>query len=173
MRRRTTPRAAVCGAAGLALLAGLLASGAPAQEAPGRPMPDRGRQHVAQGTPITYQEYPPTSGSHWPVWAQWGIYREPVPEEVFVHNLEHGGVVLLYNCASPCPEVVRQLEETYAAVPKSKYGHAKLVVSPNSRIKTRFALLAWTRLDEFDRFDRERILRFVRAWQDKGPEDVP
>jgi len=159
----------------LALLVCLVASSVLAQEpaGPGRKMPDRGDDHVPEGTRVTYREYPPTSGPHWPRWAKWGIYAEAVPEEAFVHNLEHGGVVILYRCPTPCPEVVRRLEETVAALPKSKYGHVKVVVSPNARIRTRFALLAWTRLDEFDRFDRERIDRFVRAWQDKGPEDVP
>ncbi len=165
-------------APGLLLAAAVLAAWltltpALAQEGPERKMPDRGRTHVPQGTRITYEEYPPTSGSHWPVWAKWGVYTEPIPEEVFVHNLEHGGVVLLYNCPSPCPDVARQLEETFAALPKSKYGHVKVVITPSARIKTRFALLAWTRLDEFDRFDRARVVRFVTAWQDKGPEDIP
>jgi hypothetical protein len=161
--------------AGAALAAWLVAGVAHAQEpaGPGRKMPDRGQDHVPQGTAISYQEYPPTSGPHWPVWAKWGMYTEPVPDEAFVHNLEHGGIVILYKCATPCPDVVRQLQETFQTLPPSKYGHVKVVVSPNGRIKTRFALLAWTRLDEFDRFDRDRIVGFVRAWQDKGPEDVP
>lgn len=153
----------------------LLVAVAPAdgQDGPGRKMPDRGQQHVPQGTAIPYEEYPPSSGPHWPVVARWGIYQEPVPEEIFVHNLEHGGIVLLYSCASPCPDVVRQLQEIFAGLPKSKHGHVKVVISPNRRIKTRFALLAWTRLDEFDKLDRERVVRVVRAWQDKAPEDVP
>jgi hypothetical protein len=160
----------------LALAWALLAGPAFAQgaaEGPGKKTPDRGQKHIEQGTRITYEEYPPTSGPHWPVWARWGVNREPVPEEMFVHNLEHGGVVLLYNCARPCPDVARQLEELVPTLPPSKYGHVKVVVTPNGRIKRRFALLAWTRLDEFDQLDRERIVRFVRAWQDKGPEDVP
>lgn len=161
----------------LALVAlGLLAAPAAAQgpaDGPGRAMPNRGQTHIDTNTPIAYPEYPPTSGSHWPVVAKWGVFPQEVPAEVFVHNLEHGGVVLLYSCATPCPDVVRRIEETYATLPKSKHGHVKVVVSPNRRIKTRFALLAWTRLDEFEQFDRERVLRFVRAWQDKGPEDVP
>lgn len=158
----------------LVLAAWVAVGPAAAQDAgPGRKMPDRGQDHVQQGTPVPYQEYPPASGPHWPQWAPWGVYTEPIPEEMFVHNLEHGGIVILYKCPNPCPDVARQLEETFAALPKSKYGHVKVVVSPNPRIKTRFTLLAWTRIDEFERFDRERILRFVRAWQDKGPEDVP
>jgi hypothetical protein len=162
----------------LAALVALLtvAVAAPAQappEGPGRLMPDRGEQHVPQGQAIPYPEYPPASGSHWPVTAKWGIHRAPVPEEAFVHNLEHGGVVVLYHCSTPCPDLQRQLEELYASFPKSKFGHVKVVVAPNARLKSRVALLAWRRLDELPGFDRDRILRFVQAWQDKGPEDVP
>jgi hypothetical protein len=162
----------------LAVLVVILLVAAPAlgqapADGPGRLMPNRGQQHIEVNTPIPYEEYPPTSGSHWPIVAKWGIYNQEVPAEVYVHNLEHGGVVLLYHCTPGCPDVVRQIEELYPTLPKSKFGHVKVVVSPNGRIKTRFALLAWTRLDEFERFDRERVLRFVRAWQDKGPEDVP
>jgi Protein of unknown function (DUF3105) len=155
------------------LIVGLAAAPALSQDGPGRTMPDRGQQHIPPGTGIPYQEYPPTSGSHWPVVAGWGVYTEPIPDEVLVHNLEHGGIVLVYNCATPCPDVVRQLPEIFESLPKSKFGHVKVVIAPNPRIKTRFALLAWTRLDEFDRLERERVLRFVQAWQDKGPEDVP
>ena len=158
--------------AGLAV--GLAAAPALSQDGPGRKMPDRGQGHVDVGKAIQYAEYPPTSGQHWPVVAKWGVvYPEALPDEVYVHNLEHGGIVLLYKCATPCPEVVPQLTELLGSLPKSKYGYPKVVISPNSRIKTRFALLAWTRLDEFDKLDRDRVVRFVQAWQDKGPEDVP
>lgn len=158
----------------VAATAWLLAAPAFAQDAgPGLKMPDRGNTHVAQGTRVTYPEHPPTSGTHWPRWADWGISATPVAEEAFVHNLEHGGVVILYRCPTPCADVVHELELIYRALPPSKYGHVKVVVSPNDRLRTRFALLAWTRLDELDRLDRERILGFVRAWQDRGPEDVP
>jgi hypothetical protein len=157
-------------AVGLAV--GLVAP-ALSRDGPGKKMPDRGRQHIEAGTAIPYEEYPPTSGSHWPVFARWGVYTEPIPDEVLVHNLEHGGIVLAYNCPTPCPDVVRQLPELFESLPRSKFGHVKVVIAPNPRLKTRFALLAWTRLDEFERLDRERVLRFVQAWQDKGPEDIP
>ena len=157
-----------------ALWGALLATPAAGQPlAPGRPMPDIGHDHVPNGTRVTYPAHPPTSGTHWPQWADWGVHEAPVPEEMFVHNLEHGGVVILYRCPGACPDVVRELEATFRALPPSKYGHVKVIVSPNDRIRTRFALLAWTRLDEFDAFDRDRVLRFVRAYQDRGPEDVP
>jgi hypothetical protein len=86
-----------------AALAALPASGQTPAEGPGRLMPDRGQQHVQQGTPIPYEDSPPTSGPHWPIVAKWGVYSEEVAAEVFVHNLEHGGVVILYRCPTPCP----------------------------------------------------------------------
>jgi hypothetical protein len=157
----------------LLLVVGAATARAQQPQGPGQKMPDRGQTHVPEGTRVTYEENPPTSGPHWPVWARWGFYRDPVPEEMFVHNLEHGGIVLLFNCPTPCPDVIRQLEALYPTLPASKYGYPKVVVTSNSRIKRRFALLAWTRLDEFDRLDRDRVVKFVQAWQDKGPEDVP
>ncbi len=139
----------------------------------GRRMPDEGREHVPAGTPVTYRHYPPTSGPHWPRPAPWGHYEQEVPPEIWVHNLEHGGIVILYHCDTPCPELVRQLQDVYATFPKSKYGHVKLLIVPDKRLKTRLATLAWNWMDETDTFDRKRLLRFYRAYMDRGPEDVP
>jgi hypothetical protein len=138
-----------------------------------------GRTHVATGSTVEYLSCPPASGRHYigtnvgPI--RTAVYgpNEEVGPQGWIHNLEHGGIVVLYKCATPCPDLVRQLEETFPALPKSKFGHAKVVVSPNPRVKGRLALLAWTRIDDLDRFDRDRIVRFVQAYQDKGPEDVP
>jgi hypothetical protein len=47
------------------------------------------------------------------------------------------------------------------------------VIAPDPKIKTPFATLAWTWLDELPSFDRDRLLRFYRAHVDRGPEDVP
>jgi hypothetical protein len=49
----------------------------------------------------------------------------------------------------------------------------KLVVAADKKIKSPIVILAWTRIDELPAFDRERLLRFYRAYVDRGPEDVP
>ncbi len=139
----------------------------------GRRMPDEGQQHVPAGTLVTYGHYPPTSGPHWPTPAPWGEYEQEIPPELWVHNLEHGGVLILYRCDTPCPELVQQLREVYATFPKSKYGHVKLLIAPNRKLNARLAILAWTWIDELEAFDRERLLRFYQAHADRGPEDVP
>lgn len=55
--------------------------------------------HVDIGTVIQYSSNPPSSGPHYPIWAGWQEYLTPVPRPFWVHSLEHGAVVLLYNCA--------------------------------------------------------------------------
>lgn len=139
----------------------------------GRKMPDEGRGHVEEGTAVKYGHYPPTSGPHWPTPAPWGDYEQEIPPEIWVHNLEHGGVVILYRCDTPCPDLVRSLREAYATFPESKWGHVKLLIAPARKLKSRLAILAWTWIDEMESFDRERLVNFYRAHLDRAPEDVP
>ena len=156
---------------GVLIIGAWLAQTASAQI--GRQMPDEGQQHISEGTPGKYGHYPPTSGPHWPRVAAWGMHDEEVPPEIWVHNLEHGGIVILYRCEIPCPDLIRQLSEAFQTFPKSKYGHVNLLITLYSKLQGRLAILAWTWIDEMLAFDRERLLRFYQAHVDKGPEDVP
>lgn len=139
----------------------------------GRAMPDEGQHHVPEGTPVAYGHAPPTSGPHWPTPARWGVYDGPVPPERWVHNLEHGGLVILYNCRTPCPELVDELRGLHATFPPSKWGHVKLLVTPYPELRTPLAILAWAWLEELDRLDHARLLAAYEARVDQGPEDLP
>jgi hypothetical protein len=88
-----------------------LASGAtpgPAATAPaaGYVEPDMGHNHVDVGTRVKYPWCPPASGKHYNAAGQGqgpikgGFYAQGdrmVPEG-WIHNLEHGAIVLLYKC---------------------------------------------------------------------------
>jgi hypothetical protein len=143
--------------------------------AQGRQVPDEGQEHIPSNRAGTYKApYPPTSGQHWgSLWAEWEMVDRPLPPEEFVHNLEHGGIVILYRCDAPCPQLVKDLRDLYSTFPKGKHGKVKLVVALDKKIKSPIVILAWTRIDELPKFDRERLLRFYRAHVDRGPEDVP
>src|SRR5262249_30025704 len=65
------------------------------------PVADEGAFHMPFCTPIAYNHNPPASGNHWPWPAPWGVHTSIVPREWWVHNLEHQGIVLLYNCPYP------------------------------------------------------------------------
>lgn len=138
--------------------------------AQGRQIPDGGRDHLAPGAARpAYASNPPTSGAHGPSPAQWGIYDQQLPDETVLHNLEHGGVTIYYNCPQGCPELVQQLKDL-----AGQYS-SKIILAPrpNADVTSRIQLTAWTWLDQLDDFDAARIKGFIAAHKDKGPEFIP
>lgn len=65
---------------------------------PGEAVADQGREHVAPGTVVNYNSNPPTSGQHYTDWIRKGVYDQPRDDRNLVHSLEHGYVVISYNC---------------------------------------------------------------------------
>ena len=129
--------------------------------------------HVAEGTPITHGQNPPASGVHFGVTKPWGVYEEAVSEGYWVHNLEHGGIAILYNCPEACPDLVEKLREVYRTLPPSRsFGVVKLLVTPYSNMEHKLAIVAWEWIDEMDAFDRDRLLKFYEAHIDRGPESL-
>ena len=139
----------------------------------GRQVPLEPVTHHQPGTPLTFQNYPPSSGPHYTATQPWGVYQQEVPEGFWVHNLEHGGIIFLYNCPAGCPDLQKQLEDTFKTFPPGKYGQVKLIVAPYSKMQSKVAAVAWGWILELDQFDREKLLEFYKAHVDRGPEDVP
>ncbi len=153
-----------------------------ASTSPGTLLPSLGNAHVESvDTPHpAYNSDPPTSGHHLKYVAKWDIHSEPIPRELQVHNLEDGGVIIQYNCPDACPELVATLEAMFARyrhmandeVPehvrqknpylRSKYHH--LVLAPYPGMDAMIALTAWQRIDTFDTYDEQRIVRFIEAY---------
>jgi hypothetical protein len=136
-------------------------------------VPIEGFDHIPQGETAVYDHYPPSSGQHWGVTAEWGIYANPVPPEVWVHNLEHSGIVLLYNCPDGCPDLVEDLTNWSRNAPDSKWGYPKILMFPDDRIESQIVALAWGWQLDMDRFDGGMLNVFYTRHIDNGPEDVP
>lgn len=68
---------------------------------PGQTMPDLGRTHVPkeEWEKFSYNSNPPTSGPHDATWIKAGIYDSPQGDGFLIHALEHGYVVISYNCS--------------------------------------------------------------------------
>lgn len=128
---------------------------------PGVFFEDQGRGHLQAGAQNDqYNSNPPTSGAHDPAPAPWGVNPNPVTKEKIVHNLEHGGVAILYNCPTGCDDVTKALGD----YTKKRTGEGHYVLmAPFPNMKQKIALVAWTRLDEFDELDMGRVERFVDA----------
>lgn len=139
----------------------------------GRQAPIEGAQHVNPGTEIEYRNSPPSSGNHYGSTRSWGFYEEEIHPGFWVHNLEHSGVAILYNCPQGCPELVDQLKQLPNTFPPSKHGNIKLLVTPYPKMESRLAIVAWGWVDQMEEFDRERLEKFYVAHVDRGPEDLP
>jgi len=104
-----------------------------------------------------YTSNPPTSGPRLPYLADWGPHALPVPLELQAHNLEHGGILLQYNCPQGCPDVAARLD----ALARS---HDLVLSAPYPFMAPGIALTAWGHLEILERYDEAAILRFIGAW---------
>jgi hypothetical protein len=131
--------------------------------------PIQGRTHIqrAQNHPA-YNSTPPTSGWHYgDQVASHGIHAEPVPNEVQVHNLEHGEIMVQYDCPSGCPDTLAALERIVKSYPK------KVILAPYPGMGKPIALTSWGRLKYLNTPDETAIRAFIAAYKDKGPEFFP
>ncbi len=126
---------------------------------PGRAVADLGNAHIPYPQTATYNSSPPTSGPHYTMLAQWGIHTDPIPNELQVHNLEDGGVMVQYNCPDACPDLVAQLAGVVERYP------SLVILAPYPDMDARIALTAWGRIDTFEEFDEARIVRFIEAYR--------
>ncbi len=146
----------------------VLAARQASQPIPGESVPIQGQQHVAPGEMHPpYNSDPPTSGWHYDTPLDAGFYEQPAPDEQLVHNLEHGHVVIAYDCSrlADCEGAKEQLRGIV-----KRFNGWKVTVVPRQNADAAIALTAWGRIDKLDRFDEKRIVAFVNAWRDRGPE---
>jgi len=137
-------------------------------------VPDEGRNHIELGNTASYDHYPPSSGLHYGRILEWGFYNEAVPPEFWVHSLEHGGIVILYNC----PEGCKEAEDVFwdlvdNAPPEDQFNEVKILVSPNSQIETKVVALAWDTELDLDEADHDLLLDFYNRHANQGPELAP
>ena len=65
---------------------------------PGEKIADLGRGHIPLGEVVDYNSNPPTSGKHYEDWIRAGVYETSKDDRNLVHSLEHGYIIMSYNC---------------------------------------------------------------------------
>lgn len=137
-------------------------------------IPNEGAGHVEEGSQITYAHNPPASGTHYPAYLQYGLYEEPdIPPGYWVHNLEHGAVVILYKCPQTCPDLVEQLGGLLDQFRMSKWDNRKIVIVPYNDMDVPLMAVAWDVQMSLDQFNAQALLDFYDRYVDQGPEDIP
>ncbi|MGH2733034.1 MAG: DUF3105 domain-containing protein, partial [Actinomycetota bacterium] len=131
-----------------------------------RELPDQGRKHLEAGeAPPTYNSNPPTSGPHAIDPAPWGSYDDPVPAEIAVHNLEHGGTVIRYN-----NKLSRTRVKDLTDLVESYEEPSGVMLFPDPGIDRPLALAAWRRLRTCREFSEPVVRAFIEKFCNKGPE---
>ncbi len=142
-------------------------------------VPYEGATHEPVCTQITYASNPPSSGNHWPIWAMFKEYATAIPREMYVHDMEHGAIVMLYSCGiGGCPDVVTAYETARTqfgpdatCIATDPSGPAsRIVIAPDERIPTPIALAAWQATYTATCIDPPSILEFIQNHYDHGSE---
>jgi hypothetical protein len=136
--------------------------------------PDEGRGHEDRTfTAKDYKTNPPTSGAHFPNWAQDGIYTEAnLPQlGMLVHTLEHGRIDVQYKPGTP-EKVVKQLE---AFLAEADSGYHMLLFPNSTNMDAQVAATAWDHSLTCPTMNN-KVFDALRAFReqhlDRGPEKV-
>lgn len=134
--------------------------------------------HVAIGSDIQWDSNPPSSGPHYPIWAAYQTYDTPVPRGYYVHDLEHGAIVFVYNCGDAgCPDVVAGLQAASDSLPDDPLCTAagegvrvRTVITPDPLVDVTVAAAAWGWTYKADCVDLPSLEAFAAAHYGQGPE---
>lgn len=126
-----------------------------------------------------YSSDPPTSGFHREILSPAFVNINPLPKYVQVHLLEHGNILLQYNCM--CPETAAALAEianefdsrlvpagtiepTRDQLRNAQEGGLSVIVAPYPTMSHTIALTAWTRLATMDTVNKADVISFINRW---------
>lgn len=147
--------------------------------------PDLGKNHIDVGQTLRYALCPPASGRHYnaanlgPVKAQvYGPDDVQIPQG-WLHNLEHGALILLYRCPGlGCDDAGQAaLRQFYTAFPKSPIcnlpvGAVGPVIARFDQMAYEFVALLWGQVLPLESLDRAQILAFFTNQAERSNPEI-
>ena len=116
-------------------------------------------QNHVQGC-VDYPVRPAVGGDHFQVWANCGFYTSPVPEEVAVHVLEHGGVWIAFDPSIGSADV--------AAIRKATAATSHIIANPYPGLRDKVVMTAWSRQLTLESTTDARFQQFIDTYL-QGP----
>ena len=131
---------------------------------PGERFADQGNTHIAETSADhpAYNSNPPTSGWHVGYLADWGGYDYVMPDEVLLHSMEDGGVILWYQLGT---HVEVENRANIARLEKVVQGYRRAIIAPRQNLETPYALTAWQRKQNFEEVDETEMRAFLKAYE--------
>jgi hypothetical protein len=125
--------------------------------------------HIESGS-ISYEQSPPSSGDHRPQWARWGAYENLSPKR-WLHNIEHGGIVVLYREGLPDSDyqVILNFLKEY---PVKEEGSLRWILTPYPDLKSPVALITWQWRMFLECWNESDINNFLQRTYRRAPEDI-
>ncbi len=128
---------------------------------PGQLLDDLGRTHVPIGTEVKYNSNPPSSGPHYEVWIKAGFYDAPRDDRNLVHSLEHGYVIISYNCTYK-PQSFFPIKEAFAQDLTGQMSESTESASPSGTLPPEFNSASC----------QDLISQIKQIYDDKGPHKL-
>jgi hypothetical protein len=129
--------------------------------------------HVVECMPLDYATNPPSSGPHYPTWADFGQYEFALPRGFWVHNLEHGAVVVTYRCEDGCEEDLAAARAWLTSLKPDAgcdaSGPARVLLIPDPKLDVRWAASAWGYTLRAACFDAATFSAFYEAHAGQPP----
>lgn len=133
--------------------------------------------HVPQGTILEHSTNPPASGPHFGIWAAYDRSYASLDRGFWLHNAEHGAIVLAYRCDEGCDPEVAQLEDAVRAFPVDPdcttpvKRRALVVADPLLPDGVPFAAIAWGVTYTATCVDPVALATFHGDFYARAPED--
>jgi hypothetical protein len=140
----------------------------------GYSQPDMGHNHVTPGTKVTYTYCAPASGNHFnnpgtsgPIPARVYAPSDQVIPQGWIHNLEHGGLVILYkgDSAGATPEGQAAFKQYFDSFPP--VANCGPVIARFDQMSSPFQAIVWGRVLPLDTFDEAEITAYWNQWGGK------
>lgn len=128
----------------------------------------QGRQHVATGSQIAYDQTPPTSGTHYGRSIPAGFYTSEQPYGGLVHSLEHGAVVIYYDSdiSGSARSKLERLTEGY------QNPWASVIAAPQPEaFGASLVLTAWQARLDLPSYEADVVQAFLAEYLGRGPEN--
>ena len=118
----------------------------------------------------TYTSNPPTSGWHYVTTAPPGVQTQPLPDEMTVHNREHGFVVIHYR-----QDVAQATVDQLTALARElQQQNPCLILEPRAtdKLDVPVAVTSWNWLLKQPSYNANEIRAFFKAHVGHGPEQI-
>lgn len=122
--------------------------------------------HACMNETIEYNEIIPTFGTHRPLWGVFGEYKF-LPKQRWLHNLEHGAIVMLYH---PCADR-NEVNLLKKIVKNCLYKH---IITPYNLLEPNrpLVLISWGHRLEMSRVAIDLAVKFIKDHAIHGPEKL-